>query len=43
MTGNILIVDDVATNRIVLKVKLEAAFYTPLLAANGAEALCRAR
>jgi two-component system, cell cycle response regulator len=39
MTGRILIVDDVATNRIVLKVKLEAVFYTALLAANGAQAL----
>jgi two-component system cell cycle response regulator len=39
MTGRILIVDDVATNRIVLKVKLEAVFYTALLAASGAEAL----
>jgi two-component system, cell cycle response regulator len=39
MTGRILIVDDVATNRIVLKVKLEAAFYTLLLAADGAQAL----
>ncbi len=39
MTGRILIVDDVATNRIVLKVKLEAVFYTALLAASGAQAL----
>jgi two-component system, cell cycle response regulator len=39
MAGRILIVDDVATNRIVLKVKLEAAFYTALLAATGAQAL----
>jgi two-component system, cell cycle response regulator len=39
MTGRILIVDDVATNRIVLKVKLEAAFYTALLAADGARAI----
>ncbi len=43
MTGRILIVDDVATNRIVLKVKLEAVFYTALLAANGAAALNIAR
>jgi two-component system, cell cycle response regulator len=43
MTGRILIVDDVATNRIVLKVKLEAVFYTALLAASGAEALNIAR
>jgi two-component system, cell cycle response regulator len=39
MTGRILIVDDVATNRIVLKVKLEAAFYAVLLAADGEHAL----
>ncbi len=43
MTGRILIVDDVATNRIVLKVKLETVFYTVLLAASGAEGLQRAR
>ncbi len=39
MTGRLLIVDDVATNRIVFKVKLGAAFYTPLLAATGADCL----
>ena len=39
MTGRILIVDDVATNRIVLKVKLESVFYQTLLAGNGARAL----
>ncbi len=43
MTGKILIVDDVATNRIVLKVKLERACYETLLATNGAEALRQAR
>jgi two-component system, cell cycle response regulator len=43
MTGKLLIVDDVATNRIVYKVKLGAAFYTPMLAANGAECLALAR
>jgi two-component system, cell cycle response regulator len=43
MTGRILIVDDVATNRIVLKVKLEAVFYTTLMATNGRDALMRAR
>lgn len=43
MTGRILIVDDVATNRIVLKVKLEAVFYTAFLAASGADALQIAR
>ena len=39
MTGKILIVDDVATNRIVLKVKLAAARYQTLQAGSGAEAL----
>jgi len=39
MAGKILIVDDVATNRIVLKVKLASACYDTLQAANGTEAL----
>ncbi|MDZ4136294.1 MAG: diguanylate cyclase, partial [Paracoccaceae bacterium] len=39
MAGRILIVDDVATNRIVFKVKLGAACYVPLLAADGASCL----
>lgn len=39
MVGKILIVDDVATNRIVMKVRLTAAGYTPLLAADGASGL----
>ncbi|MEY4871131.1 MAG: hypothetical protein RLZZ563_461 [Pseudomonadota bacterium] len=43
MAGRILIVDDVATNRIVLKVRLSAALYDPILAADGAEALQLAR
>lgn len=43
MAGTILIVDDVATSRILWKVKLMAAFYRPILAANGAEALAALR
>lgn len=43
MDGSILIVDDVATNRIVLKAKLGAARYRPLVAASGGEALAVAR
>lgn len=43
MVGKILIVDDVATNRIVFKVKLCAACYQPLLAGDGATALRLAR
>ena len=39
MVGKILIVDDVATNRIVMKVKLQAAGYLPVLAANAAACL----
>ncbi|MPL84646.1 Response regulator PleD [bioreactor metagenome] len=39
MAGRILIVDDVATNRIVLKVKLSAARYETMQAGSGAEAL----
>ncbi|WP_126974679.1 diguanylate cyclase [Frigidibacter oleivorans] len=43
MAGRILIVDDVATNRIVLKVKLANACYDTLQAADGQEALLLAR
>lgn len=43
MAGRILIADDVATNRIVLKVKLTAACYEVLQASGGVEALARAR
>jgi two-component system, cell cycle response regulator len=43
MSGKILIVDDVATNRIVYKVKLGAACYIPILAADGGSCLRMAR
>lgn len=43
VAGKVLIVDDVATNRIVLKVKLTAAFYDTFQAADGAEAIQMAR
>jgi two-component system cell cycle response regulator len=43
MTGRILIVDDVATNRIVMKVKLAAACYAVEQADSGAAALESAR
>jgi len=43
MSGKILIVDDLVTNRIILKVKLNAAFHEVLQAANGAQALQMAR
>jgi len=39
MDGKVLIVDDLATNRIVYKVKLGAAFYQPVLAADGESCL----
>ena len=39
MPGKILIVDDTATNRIVLKVKLAASFYQTIQARTGAEAM----
>ncbi len=39
MTGKILLVDAMVTNRIVLKVKLSAAFYTVLQAGSGKEAV----
>lgn len=39
MAGRILIVDDVATNRVILKVRLTAAFHDTLLAEDGATAL----
>lgn len=43
MPGRILVVDDVATNRIVMKVRLASAFYEVLQAGSGAEALKMAR
>ncbi|EDM71669.1 diguanylate cyclase response regulator [Roseobacter sp. AzwK-3b] len=42
MSGKILILDDLATNRIVLKVKLSAAYYDVIQARTGAEALALA-
>jgi two-component system, cell cycle response regulator len=42
MVGKVLIVDDVATNRIVMKVKLAAAGYSPMLAADGAACIALA-
>ncbi len=42
MTGRILVVDDVATNRMILRAKLTAAYYDVTLAENGREALEKA-
>lgn len=43
MSGRILIVDDVAANRIVFQARLAAACYDPVLAVDGAECLVRAQ
>jgi two-component system cell cycle response regulator len=43
MGGKVLIVDDVATNRIVMKVKLTAAGYLPVVAADGESCLALAK
>lgn len=43
MTGKILIVDDLAINRIILKVKLASACHESVQAADGATALAMAR
>jgi two-component system, cell cycle response regulator len=43
MTARILIVDDVAANRIILQARLSAAFYDTLLAVDGASCLVRLR
>ncbi|TXI05514.1 MAG: diguanylate cyclase [Pseudorhodobacter sp.] len=43
MGGKVLIVDDVATNRIVMKVKLTAAGYHPMVAADAESCLAMAR
>ncbi len=42
MTGRILVVDDIATNRMILRAKLSAAYFEVIQAENGAEALARA-
>ncbi len=42
MAGRILIADDVTTNRIILNVKLSAAFYEVMQAGSGAEAIAMA-
>lgn len=43
MSARILIVDDVAANRIVQQARLSAAFYDPMLAADGASCLAITR
>lgn len=39
MSGRILVVDDIATNRMILRAKLSAAYFEVFQAENGAEAL----
>jgi two-component system cell cycle response regulator len=43
MSGTILIIDDVATNRIVYRARLAAAFYEPQLATSGRQGLAMAQ
>ncbi len=43
MPGRILIVDDTASNRLILRAKLSSAYYDVLLAENGTQALEMAR
>lgn len=43
MTGRILVVDDIATNRMVLRAKLSAAYYDVILAESGAQAIEKTR
>lgn len=43
MNGRILIVDDVATNRIVYRARLSAAFYEPVMVNDGASCLAVAQ
>jgi two-component system cell cycle response regulator len=43
MSGRVLVVDDVATNRLLLRAKLSAAYYDVVVAENGAQAIEIAR
>ena len=43
MSGRVLVVDDVATNRLLLRAKLSSAYYDVVVAENGAQALELAR
>ncbi len=43
MTGRVLVVDDVATNRLLLRAKLSSAYYDVVVAENGHQALEMAR
>ena len=43
MSGRVLVVDDVATNRLLLRAKLSSAYYDVVVAENGTQALEMAR
>ena len=43
MSGRVLVVDDVATNRLLLRAKLSSAYYDVVVAENGIQALEMAR
>ena len=43
MSGRVLVVDDVATNRLLLRAKLSSAYYDVVVAENGTQALAMAR
>lgn len=43
MTGRILVVDDIATNRVILRAKLAASYYEVIQAENGRDALEKTR
>ena len=43
MSGRVLVVDDVATNRLLLRAKLSSAYYDVVVAENGQQALEMAR
>ena len=43
MSGRVLVVDDVATNRLLLRAKLSSAYYDVVVAENGTQALELAR
>ena len=43
MSGRVLVVDDVATNRLLLRAKLSSAYYDVVVAENGRQALEMAR
>jgi two-component system cell cycle response regulator len=43
MSVRVLVVDDVATNRLLLRAKLSSAYYDVVVAENGTQALAMAR